>query len=72
MAIEICVVWMDLTVFYSQQALYTAAAKFPGAEWTAFDHQEGAPAGSTVTHTHKISLAYGIPNWAYCFWREME
>ena len=69
MNIEICVVDVD-AASYSQQALYAAAAKFPGGAWTAFDHQEGTPAGSTLVRTHKISLAYGLPSWAYCFWRE--
>ena len=70
MNIEICVVDVD-AASYSQQALCAADAQFPGGAWRAFDHQEGKPAGSTVVHTHRISLAWGLPNWAYCFWREI-
>jgi hypothetical protein len=71
MNIEICVVDVD-AASYSQQALYAADAQFPGGAWKAFGHQEGTPAGSTVMRTHRISLAYGLPNWAYCFWREVD
>ena len=70
MNIEICVVDVD-AASYSQQALQAAEDQFPGGAWLIFDHHEGKPTGSTVVHTHRISLAYGLPNWAYCFWREI-
>jgi len=71
MNIEICVVDVD-AASYSHDALIAAGAQFPGGAWNSFGHQEGTPAGSAVVRTHRISLAYGLPNWAYCFWREAD
>ena len=69
MNIEICVVDVDAAC-YNSQALCAAEAQFPGGAWLAFGHQEGTPTESTIVRTHRISLAYGLPSWAYCYWRE--
>jgi hypothetical protein len=69
MNIEICVVDVD-AASYSQQALYAADAQFPGGEWNFYTAKP--PAGSAIVRTHRIPLHHGLPNWAYCFWREVD
>ena len=70
MNIEICIVDTDAATYY-EHALRAADA-IPGGAWKSYGRQCSLPVGSTVVRTHKISLAYGLPNWAYCFWREVD
>jgi len=70
MKIEVCVVRADMAS-YSAHAWMAAERQAPGKPWICF-YDKKPPKGHVVTHTHQISLASGIPSWAYSYWRPAE
>jgi len=67
MNIEICVVEVD-GAHYSDSARAEAGRAFPGGDWRPWP----LPDEHAVVRTVSASACYGLPNWAYSFWREVK